>query len=285
MRVLITGAEGQVGRELVARFERNGNHQVTATNRAILDLAKRDSVLSAITSVEPDIVVHAGAFTAVDLCESQADDAIAINSLGTRHVVDAASRCGARVLYVSTDYVFDGSKDEPYNEWDDPNPQSVYGRSKLGGERELRTGDTIVRTSWVFGRHGNNIVKTILRLAEGDGDLQFVDDQHGKPTSAQDLAGCIYYLAVSQLPGIFHVTNAGATTWYQFACDVLTAAGHDPNRVKPIKTADMDPPRPARRPVNSVLDNAALRLQGLPELPDHRAAMNRLVKELLAGQR
>ena len=264
MRVLITGAGGQLGQELVGRFERPGNHEVIAADRSVLDLSNRDSVLQAITSVKPDYIIHSGAYTAVDLCESEPDTAYSVNAMGTRHVVDAADRTGARVLYVSTDYVFDGTKDTPYNEWDEPNPQSVYGRSKLAGERELRSVDTVVRTSWVFGRYGNNIVKTILKLAAKGNDLAFVDDQHGKPTCAQDLAASIYFLAAAQLPGTFHITNSGATTWYQFARDILEEAGHRPDMVKPIKTSEMDPPRPAPRPANSVLDNAALRLQSLP---------------------
>jgi dTDP-4-dehydrorhamnose reductase len=282
VRVLITGAGGQLGRELAERFTKQGHHEVIATTRETLDLSKRDSILGVITTNQPDVVIHAGAYTAVDLCETEQDLAFGINALGTRHVVDAASRVGASVVYVSTDYVFDGTKEGPYNEWDTPNPQTIYGRSKLGGERELRPQDTIVRTSWVFGRYGNNIVKTVLKLAESGTDLAFVDDQHGKPTCAQDLAACIYYLATARLPGTFHVTNSGETTWYEFVREILQAAGKSPDQVHPIKTSELDPPRPARRPENSVLDNAALRLQFLPELTDHRVALKRVVKDLLS---
>lgn len=281
MRVLITGAGGQLGRELTERFSKQGKHEVIATTRETLDLSKRDSVLGVITTNEPDVIVHAGAYTAVDLCETEHDLAFGINSLGTRHVVDAAERVGATVVYLSTDYVFDGTKEGPYNEWDIPNPQSIYGLSKLGGEREMRPQDAIVRTSWVFGRYGNNIVKTVLKLAETGKELSFVDDQHGKPTCAQDLAACIYYIATGKLPGTFHVTNAGETTWYEFVREILQAAGKSPDQVRPIKTSELDPPRAARRPENSVLDNAALRLQSLPELSDHRVALKRVVKDLL----
>jgi dTDP-4-dehydrorhamnose reductase len=282
MKVLVTGAGGQLGSELVARFEQAGNHEVVATDRNTLDLASRDSIMSAITSAAPDVVLHSGAFTAVDNCESDWQTAMRVNALGTRHVVEAARIAGARVLYVSTDYVFDGTLDRPYNEWDTPNPQSVYGRSKLGGEHELHDGDTIVRTSWVFGRNGANMVKTVLKLMQSHSELKFVDDQHGKPTCAADLADAIYTLTVNRLPGTFHVTNEGATTWYQFVRDVLSAAGEDPDRVKPIPTSELNPPRPAPRPVNSVLENAALHLQGLPLLSDHRDALQRTVKELLS---
>ncbi len=281
MRVLITGASGQVGRELVDVFTTQAQHEVLACDHATLDLAQRDSVLGVITTNAPDIIVHSGAWTAVDACEGDPERAYRVNAMGTRHVADAARRVGAHVVYVSTDYVFDGELDRPYNEWDRPNPQSVYGASKLGGESELNDGDAIVRTSWVFGRHGHNMVKTILKLMSTQPELAFVDDQHGNPTNAEDLAACIYTLAVGRHAGVFHVTNSGATTWYEFARTVLQSAGESADRVRPIKTAEMSPPRPAPRPKNSILDNAALRMSDLPALPDHHEAIERVVKELL----
>jgi dTDP-4-dehydrorhamnose reductase len=184
------------------------------------------------------------------------------------------------VCHLSTDYVFDGTKPDPYVEWDVPNPASMYGRSKYGGERELGPADTIVRTSWVCGEHGNNMVKTILRLASEHDQLSFVDDQRGHPTFADDLAAVVYRLVVEQRPGLFHVTNQGAVSWYEFAREVLAAAGDDPNRVRPIATAEFDPPRPAPRPANSVLDNAALRLAGLELAEDFRVPLARLVSRL-----
>jgi dTDP-4-dehydrorhamnose reductase len=176
--------------------------------------------------------------------------------------------------------VFDGTKATPYVEWDAPNPQSVYGRSKLGGERELHPGSTLVRTSWVCGRHGPNMVKTVLRLAAERDELAFVDDQRGCPTFAADLAAKILELVVDRRPGLFHVTNQGAVSWFEFAREVLEAAGLDPGRVRPVSTAELTPPRPAPRPANSVLDNAALRLSGLAPLPHHRESLDRLVRRL-----
>src|SRR5207302_5699511 len=163
---------------------------------------------------------------------------------------------------------------------DEPNPVSVYGRSKLGGEGELDPGATIVRTSWVCGAHGRNFVKTILRLAGERDELAVVDDQHGCPTFTADLADAVRRLVVARLPGVFHVTNQGPTTWYEFARDILAAAGLDRDRVRPIATADLDPPRLAPRPQCSVLDTSALRALGLPLLPDHHESLERLVKEL-----
>jgi dTDP-4-dehydrorhamnose reductase len=277
--VLVTGAGGQLGHELVTAF---ADHEVVAADHATLDVADREAVLAAVTTTRPDVIVHAAAWTAVDACESDPDRAFRSNGLATRHVAEAARRVGARVCYVSTDYVFDGTKPEPYVEWDPPNPHSVYGASKLAGELELR-GDpdaTIVRISYVCGAHGNNMVKTILRLAGEHETLRFVDDQRGHPTFAADAAPMIRRLLVDHRPGCFHVTNQGAVSWYEFARAVLESTGQDPERVRPITTAELDPPRPASRPANSVLDNAALRLSGLPALPHYRESLDRLVRQL-----
>jgi dTDP-4-dehydrorhamnose reductase len=280
MRVFLTGAAGQLGCDLVTEFERDGLHQVIAAGREHLDVTQRDAVLGLITATQPDVIVHPAAWTAVDACEGDPDRAFAVNMLGPRHIAEGARRVGAPVIYVSTDYVFDGTKPEPYTEWDDPNPQSVYGRSKLAGERELDPGSTIVRTSWVCGYHGANMVKTILRLAGEHETLSFVDDQRGHPTFTEDLAVAIKQLVVERRPGLFHVTNQGEASWFEFAREVLRLAGSDPERVKPISTADLDPPRPAPRPANSVLDNAAWRLSGLPLLADFREPLERLVARL-----
>jgi dTDP-4-dehydrorhamnose reductase len=197
-------------------------------------------------------------------------------------VAEASRLVGARVCYVSTDYVFDGTGDRPYQEWDDTNPLSVYGRSKRAGEAALGPDDTVLRTSWVCGRHGHNFVKTVLRLVGAGQEMKVVDDQHGCPSFADDLAGMIYRLVVGHRPGLFHVTNQGPTTWYRFAADIAAAAGLDAGLVTPITTAALLPPRPAPRPANSVLDNAALRLSGIPLLDDHHVPLERLVKELVS---
>jgi len=278
VRVLVTGAAGQLGQDLVRTCGEAGDEVIACTS-SDLDLGDRDSVAQAITGTHPDVVVNAGAWTAVDDCEADPDRAWRVNALGVRWVADAARRVGAHVVHVSTDYVFDGTKPTPYVEWDQPNPRSAYGRSKLGGEQELDPSHAVVRTAWVCGAHGRNMVKTVLGLADRP-ELAFVDDQRGCPTFTADLAPAIRRLAVQRLPGTFHVTNQGATTWYGFARDVLELAGHDPDKVRPIATADLDPPRPAPRPANSVLDNAALRLGGIPLLPHYRDSLQRLLVDL-----
>ncbi len=277
MRLLVTGSQGQLGTDVVAAFD---GHDVMAVGHAELDLTQRDSVVGVVTSTRPDCVVNCAAWTAVDDCESDPDRAFAVNALGVRHLVDGAEAVGARICHVSTDYVFGGDKAEPYHEWDDPDPRSVYGASKLAGERALRPTDTIVRTSWLCGAAGPNMVKTILRLAEGDGELRFVDDQRGHPSFTPDVAAVIRRLVVDRRSGIFHVTNQGAVSWYELAREVLRAAGAYPDRVHPIATADLQPPRPAPRPANSVLDNRALRLAGLPLAPHHSEPLAKLVAEL-----
>ncbi len=276
MRVLVTGAGGQLGHDLVEALV---DHDVISCDRAALDVTDRDAVLAAVFGRQPDVIVHAAAWTAVDACESDPEKAFSTNALATRHVAEAARRAGAHVVYVSTDYVFDGTASEPYREWDQTNPQSVYGRSKLGGERELDAGSTIVRTAWVCGAHGPNFVGTMLRLARERESWGVVEDQRGSPTFTPDLASAIRHLAIDRRPGVFHVTNQGETTWYELARDVLRLAGADPDRIRPITTADYAAPAP--RPANSVLDNAALRASGLPLLPDFHEPLERLVKELL----
>jgi dTDP-4-dehydrorhamnose reductase len=278
MRILVTGAGGQLGQDLVRTCAEAGDEVIACTSSE-LDLGDRDSVAQAITGTAPHVVVNAGAWTAVDDCESDPDRAYRVNALGVRWVADAARRVGAHVVQVSTDYVFDGTKPEPYVEWDRPNPQSAYGRSKLGGEHEVDPAHTVVRTAWVCGAHGRNVVKTVLALADRP-ELAFVDDQRGCPTFTADLAPAIRRLAVQRLPGTFHVTNQGATTWYGFVRDILELSGHDPSKVRPISTAELDPPRPAPRPASSVLDNAALRLGGLPLLPHYRESLKRLLVDL-----
>lgn len=280
MRVLITGSAGQLGRELTDVF---AGHDVVAADHHRLDVVDRDDVLAACLETRPDVVVHAAAWTDVDGCETSPDRAFAVNALGTRHVAQGARMAGAQVCYISTDYVFAGDRAQSYTEWDDTGPASVYGRSKLAGERELGSDAIIVRTSWVNGRHGRNFVKTMLRLGGPGGpggEVSVVDDQHGCPTFADDLAAMVRRLVLARCTGTFHVTNQGITTWFALAREVFTAAGFDAGRVRPVTTAQLDPPRAAPRPAWSVLDNAALRLSGIELLRDYHDPLERLVKEL-----
>ena len=280
VKVLITGSAGQLGTDLVASAKHLGL-DVIATSHADLDIADKNLVSQKIAEAAPEAIIHAAAWTAVDACESDTKKAMAINSDGTANIVNAARQIGARVVYVSTDYVFDGTKATPYIESDIPNPQSVYGASKLAGERHLDLNqDSVVRISWVCGEHGNNMVKTILRLAATSPTLTFVDDQIGSPTFTSDIAPVLVDFARESRTGIWHLTNQGTTSWFGFAQDVLRAAELDPKRVQPIATADLRPQRPAKRPANSVLENAKMRKANLTLLDDYHIPLQRLVDRL-----
>lgn len=281
MKVLVTGASGQVGREMVAHCAAMAD-EVIGVDLTEFDITARDQVHGAITSLGPDLVVHCAAWTAVDACESDPQRAMAVNALAVRWMREASERVGAHLVHLSTDYVFDGTLDRPYHEWDTPAPRSVYGVSKRAGEIEAGPQSTVVRTSWVCGEHGPNMVRTVLHLAHGEGALRFVDDQRGCPTFAADLVVMLRRLGVERRSGLHHVTNAGAVSWYGFVREILRAMGQDPDRVEPIATADLHPPRPAPRPANSVLDNAVLRLAGLGELRDFREPLGELVARLMA---
>ncbi len=284
----MTGASGQVGTELVAELERRRDRvssgmaiEVVGVSHADLDITAQDEVIQLVRTVVPDAIIHCAAFTAVDACESEAEKAFEVNGRGTGYLAEAADEVGAHLCYLSTDYVFDGTLDRPYRETDPPNPMSVYGRSKLAGEQTLDPSSTIARISWVCGRYGNNMVKTILRIIDqSDGPLRFVDDQHGCPTIVSDLVPMLIDLTASRQGGIFHVTNQGPTTWYEFVRAIVEYAGGDPTRVEPIATKDLVPPRPAPRPMNSVLDHQALVAHGFTLLPDWHEPTQALVRAL-----
>ena len=280
MKLLITGAAGQLGTDLVLSAQKSG-HQVIATIHGDLDITDKSQVDRVVGEAKADAIIHAAAWTAVDACESDPQRAMSVNRDGTANIVSAARKSGSRVIYISTDYVFDGTKPTPYIESDLPNPQSVYGASKLAGEQQLDlTTDQIVRISWVCGEHGANMVKTILRLAASNPTLTFVDDQIGSPTFTSDAAPAIVELATSDSAGIWHLTNQGSTSWFGFARDVLSAAGQDPNRVIATTTELLQPARPAKRPANSVLDNARMRQANLTMLDDYHIPLQRLVDVL-----
>jgi len=283
MRVLVTGAAGQLGTDVVDHLVASGD-QVVAVDRQALDIADNEQVDATVADVHPDVVINCAAFTAVDRCETEIETAHDVNEHGVRFLARACDRVGAHLVHVSTDYVFDGMLDRAYREDDTTNPQSVYGMSKLAGERAAAEvlGDavTIVRTSWVCGEHGNNMVKLVRRLAAAGNPMSFVDDQRGCPTFTADLAPALRSVAGNRPGGIYHLTNAGPVSWYEFVREILAASGHDPALVSPISTSELDPPRPAPRPANSVLDNARWIAEGRAPLRDFRAPLAELVARL-----
>lgn len=282
LKVFVTGANGQLGRDVVRAWTAAG-HEVLGFGRSALDVTDRTAVVRLLESQRPDLVVNCAAWTAVDACESDPERARMANADAVANLVEGCASGSTRLVQVSTDYVFDGTQPAPYVETDVPNPMSVYGATKLAGERAaLELGDraSVVRTSWVCSEHGSNMVKTILRLAGERPQLQFVADQVGHPTFTADLAEQLRRIADEGIPGVIHATNQGAVSWYEFAREVVAASGRDPDMVQPIATSDLDPPRPAPRPANSVLDNAVLRSAGVPLLRDFREPLAEVVAKL-----
>jgi dTDP-4-dehydrorhamnose reductase len=284
VRVLVTGAAGQVGSEIVRQLERRSGRprdrlEVVAADHTRLDVSSRDQVIAALSGLGPDVVFHLAAMTDVDGCEEDVRQAFAVNSLGCRHLAEASRMSGAHLVSISTDYVFDGLLKRPYVEWDEPKPLSVYGLSKLGGERELGPSATVVRTAWLLSERPDNIVQRILSKARGSSSpLRFVDDRKGSPTVASELAGKLIELGLGRRPGTFHVSGGGEATWFDLARQVLASAGLDPERVEPVKGAELK--QPAERPANSVLQNAALEASGSELLPDWHDSLERLVSSL-----
>lgn len=271
MRVLITGGAGQLGTEL-HRVCESAADDVLLAGRDLLDVTNRDQTLQVVEAFRPDVVVHCGAWTDVDGCETDPTRAYLVNALGSRTIAEAVAlqRGRTRLVAISTDYVFNGigggpTGGVPYTEWDAPAPLSMYGKSKLAGEREVEAmlgpDATIVRTSWVCGAYGKNFVKTMHRLASADPakEVTVVNDQIGCPTFTSDLASHLRMLAVGRYPGTFHLSNEGPLSWCDFAKAIFAAAGHNPDRVVPIPSSELLPARPAPRPSFSVLDNAAVR--------------------------
>lgn len=283
MRVFVTGASGQLGSEMARAFE---GDDIIPGGRPNFDLSDERLTRAAIERAEPDVIVHAGAYTDVDGCEGDPDRAYRVNALGTRYVARAAADVGAKLVAVSTDYVFDGARREPYLEWDEPNPLSVYGRSKLAAEREALTAHSrcfVVRTSWVYGPRGRNFVRTILRLARERPELTVVDDEIGGPTLAADLAEAIARLARTSSYGIYHLPNQGECSRFDLARRALELAGQT-NRVIPVSTAEYLAryPLPARRPAYSTLRNFAGSAIGI-ELRPWNEALTDLVRQLPTG--
>jgi len=278
-RFVITGAGGQLGTDLVKVLDQS-SHDVVGLTRVELDTTDRPAVHDAISELCPDVVLHAGAMTAVDACETDPDAAFLANAIAPKWVVEACEEVGSKVVLFSTDYVFSGELGRAYNEWDLTGPRSIYGLSKLAGEQALRPNDLVVRTSWLCGAYGSNMVKTVLRLASQGVEMSFVEDQIGNPSFTSDVAEMTIRLVEAEASGVAHVTNQGSTSWFGFVQRILAAAGHSTDLVRPITTAELDPPRPAPRPANSVLDNGLARLLDLSETRPWADALREVVEQL-----
>ena len=273
LKILVTGADGQLGYDVC----RGIGGEAIGVDVADFDITDRIAVHAYIEKLKPDAIIHCAAYTAVDKAESEQERCRAVNALGTRYLVEAAKKIDARFMYISTDYVFDGALDRPYEVTDTPNPLGVYGHTKFEGEEAVMgilKKYFIVRSSWVFGSNGGNFIKTMLRLGREHGSVSVVADQFGSPTYAQDLANLIAAVIRSDKYGIYHATNEGFCSWYNFACEIFLVAGMDVS-VKPITTAEYA--TAAVRPTNSRLSKKSLTDAGFGLLPLWEDALRRFM--------
>ena len=285
MRVLITGAKGQLGWELQRTVP--GETQVTALDHAALDIVNAEAVTETVVQLSPDIIINAAAYTAVDKAEKEPERAFAVNARGAAHVARAAVTKKARVIHISTDFVFDGERSRPYRVNDPAKPLCVYGASKREGEQQvlrIAVGTSLVmRTSWVYSAHGHNFVKTMLRLMRERDRLRIVADQIGTPTWANGLARAIWLAAAKGLSGVDHWTDAGIASWYDFAVAIqeealpLRLLDHE-IAIEPVRSEDY--PTSARRPAYSVLDNTATWQALSMTAPHWREALRRMLRDL-----
>ena len=262
MKIIITGSKGQLGYELIQQFNENYDYEIICTDRESLNIINIEQVNKFILNHKPDVVINCAAHTAVDLCETDIENAYKINAIGPKNLAIACEKVGAKFVQVSTDYVLDGNGTEPYKEDEKTNPNSVYGKSKLMGEdftKEFCSRYFIVRTAWLYGE-GNNFVRTMLKLAENNTELSVVNDQVGSPTSTVDLAKAIIDLIHTEHYGLYHGTCEGQCSWYDFAKKIFEIKNID-IKVNPVTSDEFK--RPAPRPKYSVLDNFMLKLVGL----------------------
>ncbi|MEQ8160723.1 MAG: dTDP-4-dehydrorhamnose reductase [Smithellaceae bacterium] len=252
MKILLLGHKGMLGSDLLLRLRRK--HEVIGLDKEEIDITSLPACEEAVQENEPDIVINAAAYTNVDGCENAQRECFAVNAEAVMNIAGSCRKKNIRIVHFSTDYVFDGSGSEPYKEDDSCNPLNVYGTSKLAGEnylRELSDNYILIRTAWLYGKNGKNFVRTILDKAATTDKLEVVDDQIGSPTYTRDLAVAVDLLLERNIKGIFHITNRGNCSWFQFACKILQAGGITGVQVLPIKTDQLM--RPARRPCYSVL--------------------------------
>ena len=280
MRIMVTGANGQLGYDCVAEARHRG-YEIYGLGRTELDITDQKAILERIGAIKPDAILHCAAWTTVDGAEDQPEVCRKINADGTRNIAEAAKAADAKLLYISTDYVFDGSGETPWKETDEPHPLNVYGRSKLAGEEAVRSiadRHFIVRTSWLYGVHGKNFVKTILRIGRECDTVRVVNDQIGTPTCSADLARLIVDMAETDSYGTYHAVNTGGyISWYDFTKEIFALAGID-SKVIPVSSEEYG--AKAIRPKNSRMDTGKSVEAGFTPLPDWKDALTRYMKEL-----
>ncbi len=288
-KILVTGSEGQLGRAVAREFQSDSGYELILTDmntERSIDITDLNAVTEALLSEKPCAVINCAAYTAVDKQEKDQDLAYRINALGPRNLSIASAKAGAKLVHISTDYVFPGNADRPYIEFDATGPVSVYGKTKLAGEEFVKQFSKeyfIIRTAWLYGE-GNNFVRTMLRLSESKEELNVVSDQLGTPTSASELAKCIHALLPTEEYGLYHGTCEGDTNWASFAERIFELGKRKTkvNRVSSEEYAAMNPAS-AKRPAYSILDNYMLRLTGVYTFADWEEALEQYFKEGFAG--
>ena len=258
MKVLVTGVNGQLGYDVVKELEKRG-HQAVGVDRERMDLTSTQQIKECIENVNPEVIIHCAAYTAVDKAEDEEELCRRVNAIATKEIAEHAKKLDIPMIYISTDYVFDGTKDGEYTEEDIPNPINVYGKTKYEGEiyvQELLEKYYIVRISWVFGENGNNFIDTMLRLAKDRDEINVINDQVGSPTYTKDLAPLLVDMIETEKYGVYHATNEGYCTWYEFAKEIFRIANVD-IKVNPIST-DMYLTK-AKRPINSKMSKVKLK--------------------------
>ena len=276
MKVFLTGVSGQLGHE-TARVLQKRNVPFLGVSSAELDISDREAVHCMLGEYCPDAVIHCAAYTMVDRAEEEVGRCMRINAVGTRNVAEACQKIGAKMLYISTDYVFPGTGDSPWETKDSTDPVNVYGKSKLAGEKAVQAlldRSFIVRTSWLIGEHGNNFVKTVLRQAEAHGELRVVDDQIGSPTFAADLAPLLCDMITTEKFGIYHATNEGFCSWADLAEQAFRLTGKD-TAVQRVSTEEYGAKAP--RPKNSRLSKSSLDAGGYVRLPGWESSLARML--------
>lgn len=280
MKILIVGSRGMLGTDLMAAM--GPVHETAGLDLPDIDITQPEQCLAKATALRPDVIINAAAFTRVDDCETHEQEAFQANAYGAGNLARAAASTGAFFVHYGTDYVFDGCRDEAYREEDDPNPQSVYGKSKLLGETLIRrecAKHLIIRTSWLFGSNGPNFIRTIIGAAKKGSPLRVVNDQRGSPTYAKDLAQRTLQMIEAGCQSTYHVTNSGFCTWFELASRAVEWAGIEGIPITPVSTAEF--PRPAQRPANSILANARSKKDGLPLMRSWQNAAREYVEQYL----
>ena len=288
MKCLITGCNGQLGYDIARELDRRGYKDYLALDREKMDITNREQVMQVVTDYNPDVIFHCAAWTAVDKAEYMVDACTTVNVEGTKNLVDASLAVDAKILYMSTDYVFDGKKEGYYTEEDTPNPQSVYGRTKYAGEEEVRRNPKhyIARISWVFGINGNNFIKTMLKLSETHDTLNVVNDQIGTPTYTVDLSRLLVDMAETDKYGTYHSTNESYCSWAEFAEYIFKINNKDVvvNKVTTEEYLEITGTKQAYRPRNSKLSKEKLKNAGFELLPSWQDATERYCKELIESK-